>query len=457
MTLKIEMLNRFTVTLALGALLLAGCAQFVWVKSGASQQDFQRDAYECERDMRQSGYFGRGLSAAIESMSFQQRCMVARGWSKQRVDAASNQQRTGDAPTTDAGASNQQRTGSASTEVRTLFQTQLTEVEQKMPKPLRCDPGHLALNGYVADVTNWAEASGLRRGDKVVDGLATSDILLLKVVREGAKQNVSLPCRDHSKVWEAIRAALIAGASGDWTACEVAVNRYRGLRSVPNDVDAELWRYRCAAGWVGDHGGRTDNALANSAYQYNLTLLRVVRYEPRGLDRVRGRILTDASRLRKDGFASLASDLEAELSMAARTVSVPSPSAVQPDRPIVSTGTGASTPSSVSSTSPPIVSRTDFAPTWVLWEKSERHTFNSRPDLWGRNTKVSVHTTREDCARAALARARNGAGGEAKPYVGDKIGAGFSRLKEVEVGGQKIPDCREIYSATCWPVGEAPQ
>jgi hypothetical protein len=78
-----------TFALALGVvvlLLFAGCARFVWVKPGAGQQDFQRDAYECERDMRQSGYFGTGVAAAINAQNFQERCMVARGWSKQQAN-----------------------------------------------------------------------------------------------------------------------------------------------------------------------------------------------------------------------------------------------------------------------------------------------------------------------------------------------------------------------------------
>ena len=83
---RIVVMKQFTLTLGVGALLLAGCARFVWVKSGASQQDFQRDTYECERDMRQSGYFGTGFAAAINAQNFQERCMVARGWFKQRAD-----------------------------------------------------------------------------------------------------------------------------------------------------------------------------------------------------------------------------------------------------------------------------------------------------------------------------------------------------------------------------------
>lgn len=66
------------------ALLLTGCAQTVWVKNGSTVQDFNRDTYECERDMRQSGYYGTGTAGAINAQGYQERCMYARGWSLQR-------------------------------------------------------------------------------------------------------------------------------------------------------------------------------------------------------------------------------------------------------------------------------------------------------------------------------------------------------------------------------------
>ncbi|MGI4976805.1 MAG: hypothetical protein ACRYG6_07665 [Janthinobacterium lividum] len=62
-----------------------GCTPTTWYKPGASQQDFTTTSYECERDARQSGYFGLGLSGAIEMASFQNRCMGAHGYS--RLDA----------------------------------------------------------------------------------------------------------------------------------------------------------------------------------------------------------------------------------------------------------------------------------------------------------------------------------------------------------------------------------
>ena len=72
-------------TTILICVLLAGCAQYQWQKYGATQQDFKRDAYNCEKDMRQSGYYGTGLVGAIEAYSFEDRCMEAQGYSKVRV------------------------------------------------------------------------------------------------------------------------------------------------------------------------------------------------------------------------------------------------------------------------------------------------------------------------------------------------------------------------------------
>jgi len=59
---------------------LVGCAQLVWDKPGATQQDLMRDSYDCERDMRQSGYYGGGIVGMVNAQEFGMRCMYARGW-----------------------------------------------------------------------------------------------------------------------------------------------------------------------------------------------------------------------------------------------------------------------------------------------------------------------------------------------------------------------------------------
>jgi hypothetical protein len=71
--------HRTIFVLALG-LSLSACAQRIWNKPGATQQDFATDSYACEKDARQSGYFGGGLTGALNMQEFDDRCMVAHGW-----------------------------------------------------------------------------------------------------------------------------------------------------------------------------------------------------------------------------------------------------------------------------------------------------------------------------------------------------------------------------------------
>jgi len=67
--------------IALSATVLAGCAgPMVWDKSGATQSDYSQDSYQCEKDARQSGYFGGGIAGAINLRDFFKRCMAAHGW-----------------------------------------------------------------------------------------------------------------------------------------------------------------------------------------------------------------------------------------------------------------------------------------------------------------------------------------------------------------------------------------
>jgi hypothetical protein len=60
--------------------LLAGCAKVVYRHPNYTPQLWARDSYECERDARQSGYFGTGLAGALNMQDFFERCLAARGW-----------------------------------------------------------------------------------------------------------------------------------------------------------------------------------------------------------------------------------------------------------------------------------------------------------------------------------------------------------------------------------------
>ena len=53
----------------------------VWYKGGASESDYQRDTYECERDTRMAAAsFGTGPVGAANAEAFAARCMNARGY-----------------------------------------------------------------------------------------------------------------------------------------------------------------------------------------------------------------------------------------------------------------------------------------------------------------------------------------------------------------------------------------
>lgn len=70
--------------LLIAACILAGCGpRLVWYKpGGATQADFNRDTYECERDVRQGGYYGTGIAGALNAQGFGERCMFAKGWER---------------------------------------------------------------------------------------------------------------------------------------------------------------------------------------------------------------------------------------------------------------------------------------------------------------------------------------------------------------------------------------
>ncbi len=69
-------------SLCLVALFLSACST-VWDKPGATQEEFKKDTYECERDMRQSGNFGTGVYGGLNAQAFNDRCMEARGYTKE--------------------------------------------------------------------------------------------------------------------------------------------------------------------------------------------------------------------------------------------------------------------------------------------------------------------------------------------------------------------------------------
>ena len=68
----------------LGLLALTACSHIVYTNPNYTPELWAKDRYECERDARQSGYFGTGIYGALQMQGFFDRCMEARGWTKTR-------------------------------------------------------------------------------------------------------------------------------------------------------------------------------------------------------------------------------------------------------------------------------------------------------------------------------------------------------------------------------------
>jgi hypothetical protein len=72
--------------LAIGA--LTGCSDQVWVKSGMTQAEYQKDSYECGQSTGvNTGSNGNNLEAAQQAKSAISRCMTARGYTLQKADS----------------------------------------------------------------------------------------------------------------------------------------------------------------------------------------------------------------------------------------------------------------------------------------------------------------------------------------------------------------------------------
>ena len=62
------------------AFILAGCAPMIWDKDGATQNEFNRDGSACEKDARQSEYYGNEFFGTMNKKKFLKRCMTSKGY-----------------------------------------------------------------------------------------------------------------------------------------------------------------------------------------------------------------------------------------------------------------------------------------------------------------------------------------------------------------------------------------
>jgi len=209
------------------------------------------------------------------------------------------------------------------------FKKTLAEFEEAVPRPNACSVGaHWWREGYIVNLTGWAEEAGLRRGDlirsvagvqvnttqdisRALRGVSPGGPLLLGVVRGGQAVTITLPCKHSEERWAVAREALTAGANGRWDECIEESKKATDLAAYKTKSSAYLlWEFKCRFGKNASMGKRNELAEANLLYQVNLLWLRESQYVPKGIDAVRGSVVGNIRWLKTAGFPSLASDLE---------------------------------------------------------------------------------------------------------------------------------------------------
>jgi hypothetical protein len=71
----------YLVLLLLGML---GCAhEYHWAKLEATQQEWTKDSYECERYAKERAYLEKGWMGHLTRQNFFDRCLLAKGYYKE--------------------------------------------------------------------------------------------------------------------------------------------------------------------------------------------------------------------------------------------------------------------------------------------------------------------------------------------------------------------------------------
>lgn len=206
----------------------------------------------------------------------------------------------------------------------------LSEFDQMAPRPFPCDGGYYASHqGYIMNLSDWAEQSGLSRGDRIISiagvavtgpedraralaGVPVGGPVVVTVNRRGHEVKVSLPCRDNSMIWSTWRQMFEAVTRGDWDGClDASVEIPRLQRRVDSFPIAT--RLECVRAKIRTLKRPDGPDVDRLAYEVAHLRLRESRYVPGETDRFRGFVLATAEFLRQRGFPSLGADLEVQL------------------------------------------------------------------------------------------------------------------------------------------------
>jgi hypothetical protein len=305
------------------------------------QTEFDRDRYECRRENTRPkvssvvvpnvGTYDAGM-VVDEDMA--RSCLAARGW--RPVTSSSPQTPPTPAPRTSDSASTARQTPSAPTpdeNARTERFQRFARERLAKPytlAPFACDDGGWwSEKNYVVDMAPWAEATGLRKGDRLVSfgdiSLAQYDTVSeawskvprgdgvsVRVDRGGKELSVQIPCRDSSRTRQVTVATLRAIADGQWQACVDGIRDYAQLTRVTSAsmlrVAWECMRERgkAARQTLPEEYWRTFHAWATKAIEES-------HYKPTGLAESRTSLLDAADVLEKTGRVTWANDIRQQI------------------------------------------------------------------------------------------------------------------------------------------------
>lgn len=222
---------------------------------------------------------------------------------------------------------------SGSPDIRASFSQALADYNSTAPSPPSCDSGYfVSRDGYVLALAAWATSDGLRQGDKIysVNGVRaetpqdrirgffrppTNNTLSLQVFRAESILDLSMRCVDARPIWATYRRVLEAGASGNWDACDGAINQYVNAKGF-EDASMAFRRYQCIRARNLNRQGPGLPTESSALYRATAKMIEQARYEPGRLQLERGAIVANAEVIRGNGLPSLAAELESLLAAA---------------------------------------------------------------------------------------------------------------------------------------------
>lgn len=217
--------------------------------------------------------------------------------------------------------------------------------------PFPCDDGWLGSGEYVVDVTDWAEAAGLRRGDRFIamggvsvanaghwtDALSKATpekTLEITVDRQGREITLSLPCRDNREWWRTQRNMFEAAVAERWGDCISGSRRLLQLARRPFSfmlqAQVDCWSAELRA----ERSATVPKDFWLLLHQLANQYLEESRYRPGLLASRRPFLLNTIKTLEDRGFKLQADDLRNQLQTTTSAAASPSrlrPEAVAPE------------------------------------------------------------------------------------------------------------------------------